>query len=188
MEEELVLTAEQLKCLTSPACNDVVVALRTLEPASATEIASKLDRSPATVLYHLRRLLDCSLVREVGRRPTARKPEAVFALAARRFRLPEPKPGSPEEMYQHQAVLAGLRRVMRGYEKAASAAPSGERSLQVIRAQIRLTPEDTKRFLQMIESASQFAEENRAEEAPILHWSSILYPDAVATERKSGEE
>ncbi len=175
--EELVLSARQLECLASPACSDVVEALRTLEPASATEIARKIKRSPATALYHLRRLLECSLIREAGRRPTARRPEVVFALAATRLRLPESAPGSPEEIFTRRAVVAGLRRVIRGYERAAAAPPADETTFQVIRAQVRLSPENADRFLELIESANRFAEKNRAEGAPVLHWTSVLYPD-----------
>jgi DNA-binding transcriptional ArsR family regulator len=176
--EELELSAAQMKCLASPMCNAVVQALRALGQASAAELAKSIGRSPATVHYHLRSLLECSLVREAGRRPTARKPEAVFELAAPRLKFPKVEPDSAEGELARRAVAAGLRQVIRGYEKAATDQTGKEGMLHVLRAQIRLKRADAERFLEMLEAASRFAEENRTEQGTLLHWSSVVYPDA----------
>lgn len=176
--DEIQLSAAQLKCLASPACNDVLQALRAMGQASAREIAGRLNRSPATVHYHMKCLIDCGLVREAFRRPTKRKPEAVFELVSTRLRLPRVAPDSEEGVLARQAVAAGLRQVMRGYEKAA-ASPTVGRPPHVLRAQIRLQPADLERFLEMLEAASRFANEHRVEDAPLMHWSSVVYPEVL---------
>ncbi len=174
---ELELSAAQLKCLASPACSDVLQALRSLGQASATELARSISRSPATVHYHLKSLLKCSLVREAFRRPAAKKPEAVFEIAASRLKFPKVDPGSVEGELTRRAVAAGLRQVIRGYERAATAQMDEGVRIQVLRAQIRLKPADAKLFLEMIESASKFADEHRDEESALMHWSSVVYPE-----------
>ena len=179
MVDELELNAAQLRCLASPACNDVVRALRSLEQASATELAASVGRSPATVHYHLKCLMDCSLVREAFRRPTARKPEAIYELAATRLKLPQVAPDSAEGELARRAIIAGLRQTIRGYERAAIAQTGEERRIQVLRTQLRLKPEDAERFMEMIEAASKFAEEHRSDEGVLLHWSSVVYPEIL---------
>ena len=171
------LTLPQLKCLASPACNAIYVALRGLGQASAAEIGRSVGRSPATVHYHVKCLLESGLVREAFRRPTTRKPEAVFEPAAQRVRLPKTGPDSGVSEYARRAVVAGLRQVMRGYERAARETSEESGGIHVLRAQLRLKPADLDRFVEMIEAASKFAEANRTEEEAITHWSSICYPD-----------
>ena len=78
---ELELTASQLKCLASPTCNDVLQALRALGEASAAEVARRVHRSPATIHYHLKCLVECGLVREAYRRPDAPAAAVAAALA-----------------------------------------------------------------------------------------------------------
>ena len=83
MVEEIILDAEQLRCLSSPPCNQMLHTLRTLERASASEAAKAIGKSPATAHHHLKTLQSHGLVEEALRRPTARKPEVVYQLAAR---------------------------------------------------------------------------------------------------------
>jgi len=171
------LTLPQLKCLASPACSAIYAALRALGQASAAEIGRSVGRSPATVHYHVKCLLESGLVREAFRRPTMRKPEAVFEPVTQRLRLPKPDPETGVNEYARRAVVAGLRQVMRGYERAARETSEDSRGIHVLRAQLRLKPADLDRFLEMLEAASKCAEENRAEEEPLTHWSSVCYPD-----------
>lgn len=168
----MTLTPEQLECLASPACSSVFRALRALGRASANEIASKVERSAATVIYHLRRLEDSGLIAVVERRAARRKPEAVYEPASAAFELPE---GDEMRDLRVRAVQAGLRHAMRGWEKA-SRIDSG--SMQVIQAQIRLKPDDQAKFEAMIEEASRFAKEHESEEGVLHHWSSVVYPES----------
>ncbi len=167
----MTLTPEQLECLASPACSSVFRALRALGRASANEIASKVERSAATVIYHLRRLEASGLIIIVERRAAKRKPEAIYEPKGSSFELPH---GAEARDLRIRAVQAGLRHAMRGWEKA-SRLESG--SMQVIQAQIRLKPEDQAKFEAMIEEASRFAKAHETEEGVLHHWSSVVYPE-----------
>ena len=166
-----------LKCLASPACNDVVRALRSLGQGTASEVGAAINHSAATAHYHLKQLLKCGLVKEAGKRPSARKPVVVFEIAAKRLKLPRVIPGSVESEYARRAVMAGLREVMRGYEKAAKSITPDYCPMQILRAEIRLSEQDERIFLELLESASRFANANRIEEGRVLNWSSVVYPN-----------
>lgn len=166
-----VLSSDQLACLSSPASNAVFTALRGLQRASAAEVARKVNRTPATVLYHLHRLEECDLAREVEKRPGKRKPEAVFAPSADRYELPR---DDDSRELRVRAVQAGLRQAIRGWEKASE---SQAGPMHIIRAHLRMKPEDYRRFEEMLNEAARFAVEHEDPGGELLHWSSVVYPD-----------
>lgn len=168
---QLVLTESQLECLASPSCGAVFRSLRAAGQATAAELAVQVERSPATVIYHLRRLEEVGLAEIVERRPAVRKPEAVYRPTDTRFRLPEDQ--STKEL-RIKTVQAGLRHAMRGWERAANA---GAPSMHVIQAQLRLRPDDLRRFEAMIEEASRFAIEHEAPDGDLITWSNLIFPN-----------
>ena len=113
IESKMTLTPEQLECLASPACSSVFRALRALGRASANEIASKVERSAATVIYHLRRLEESGLIEIVERRAAKRKPEAIYEPKGWSFELPH---GPEVRDLRVRAVQAGLRHAVRDGE------------------------------------------------------------------------
>lgn len=167
----VVLNEEQLACLASPACGTVFRALRALGRGTANELAVKVERSAATVIYHLRRLEEVGLVEIVERRPAVRKPESVYQPTDTRFRLPEDE--RTREL-RIRTVQAGLRYSMRGWERAAR---TGAKGMHVIQAQLRLRPEDAEQFLRLIEEASKFAIENENPQGDLISWSSLVFPN-----------
>lgn len=65
---------------------ELLEAMRAIAPCSAREIALALDR-PADGLYpHLRALVRCGVVRDMGERPGRTRPERVYDLVADDFR------------------------------------------------------------------------------------------------------
>ena len=61
--------------------HDIIAALANDPNSSARELAARLHR-PVTGLYrHLDLLLEAGLIRESGRRPSSKRPEALYALA-----------------------------------------------------------------------------------------------------------
>ncbi len=179
MIEHLVLNEAQLACLASPACNEIVQALRLMKTASATDLARVVEKTPATVHYHLKCLLKVEMVEIESSRATLRRPEAVFALVAKRFSLPNPATDPSVSELASRAVLAGIRQVMRGFSKLAS--KSGVQR-HVIRSHCRLSPEDTKTLMQMISEASDFASSRQDPKGEVVHWSSVLYSEPKQTD------
>lgn len=72
---------EQLAALSSPMRQEICNAVLALGEASTVEIARELGVPADTLYYHVRRLVECGLLRERGIRPTARRGEAVYGLA-----------------------------------------------------------------------------------------------------------
>ena len=171
MIDEIVLDAPQLRCLAAPASSQTLSVLRESGEASATLVAEALDRSPATALYHLRKLERVGLAAIIERRATARRPEAVYAPSARIFTLPSPAPQT--EALVIKAVLAGVREAARGF-----AAAAGRSHKHVLRCQMRLTEEDADHFISLLEAASRFVLAHQCASGGIrMGWSSIVYPE-----------
>ena len=154
-------------------------ALRSLRHGSIRDIAEHLGGSPESIHYHVKALLKAKLIFQSDRRITARKPEAIYQSIAQSLRLPDLKTQPELATLARKSVVAGLRQTIRGYESAAVQAelsPELRRHILVVRAKLRLSEEDTKHFLQMIEDAVDFARERDTDEGVRLNWSSIVYP------------
>jgi DNA-binding transcriptional ArsR family regulator len=182
---EITLSADQLRCLASPSCQQVFVALRSMEQASAGEIAKQIARSPATVGYHLRALLATELIREAGKRVTARKPESIYEPSADRMRLPPPGSDPAVSEQTRRAVLAGMRHAMHGYKRAAEKGLGQTGFIHIIRGSMRLSEKDANRFLELVEEANRFAIGRQAQDGVLLQWSSVVYPEDIPSSRKS---
>ncbi|MEI8283043.1 MAG: helix-turn-helix domain-containing protein [Armatimonadota bacterium] len=182
MTDSAILTADQLKCLASPVRNDVFVAIRTLGQASAADIAKARGLSPETVHFHLKGLAKVNLIKPCGHRPTARRPEELFETTAPSYRLPDTT-GDPDlASIVRNTVSSGIRRAIRGYEKAAKS-PEGKAKatdgFQVIQARIRLSPDDQREFMALIEQAVQFAKERECSNGIPLNWTSLVFPEGA---------
>src|SRR3984957_13771168 len=76
---------EQAEALLKPQRIDVLRQLA--EPRSCTEVAVKLDQTPQRVYYHVRRLLEASLVRQVAERRVRGIHEGIYQAAGRSYWL-----------------------------------------------------------------------------------------------------
>jgi DNA-binding transcriptional ArsR family regulator len=177
LKEIAIFTEDQLKSLVSPVRSEVFDAVRSLGSASATDIAKETDLSAETVHFHLKGLLKAELIVRCGQRSSARRPESLYESSALQFNLPI---DSALSAVVSQAVMAGLRRTVRGYECAAVVARESEKPLDgfhIIQAKVQLSPRDMDQFLAMIERAAQFAREKSIESGSTHHWTSVVYPN-----------
>src|SRR5258708_36783471 len=108
MRKAIELNSEQLASLASPARSEVFVAIRSLRKASIREVAEYMRRSPESLYYHINALLKAGLIQETDKRPTKRKPEAIYSSTADDFRLPDLQAHPELEMLTRPAVAAGL--------------------------------------------------------------------------------
>ncbi len=175
----LTLTTAQLKCLASPARNEVFAQLRALGEASVRDLGAAVGKSPETVHYHVKELVAANLAKEAYRRPGTKKPEAVYVPVGKRFRLPYPAPNKRVADLIRKSVVAGFRQTARGYLEAMTRSES-ESALKplthVIRMNARLSPANAKELMDRIEAVVKFADENREEGGIKVAWSSIVYP------------
>src|SRR5256885_6621266 len=76
---------EQAEALLKPQRIEV---LRQLSgPRSCTEVAAELDQTPQRVYYHVKRLLEASLVRQVAERRVRGIHEGIYQAAGRSYWL-----------------------------------------------------------------------------------------------------
>lgn len=176
---KITLNAEQLACLASPARNEVLTQLRGMGRGSASEVAKALGKKPEAIHYHLKALVVAGLASVAYRRPAPKKPESVYEPVGTALQLPPPNAGPEIAALARKAVKAGFAATVRGYLEAAEAAEQDlavRSQMHLIRANLRLSPEDTQTFLKLIETANTFASEHRTEEGTRLVWSSAVYP------------
>ncbi|MBX3117544.1 MAG: helix-turn-helix transcriptional regulator [Fimbriimonadaceae bacterium] len=181
-----VLTAEQVRCLATPARNEVYQRLRAIQPASVADVAASLGRSVELVHYHARSLVKCGLIAEVEKRPSGRRPEAVYSAVHGPVQLPEPSPDTDDVV--REMVVGGLRLTARQYERASIASasdPEIRNSMHVLRAIVRLNNDDFEEFTEMLERVGEFLKEKQSPEGKSITWSSAVYPNLPAKKSKA---
>lgn len=174
------LTSDQLSCLSSPVRNEVFSVLRSLESASARDLAERLGRSPESLHYHIKALSAAGLIHEAFRRPTSRKPEAVYKSIDQPLRLPNLRKHPELAELTRKTVEAGIRHVLRGYSRASKQAQVDQelrKRLHVLRVGLRLSEDDIATFFALIEAANKFAQEHRSDSGIPMQWSSVVYPE-----------
>jgi hypothetical protein len=81
MSSKHFLTPAQLESLSSPVRIAIVQRFEMDREATARDLALRMGRSVTSLYYHLSALVDVGVLRVVGERPGARRPEAVYGLA-----------------------------------------------------------------------------------------------------------
>ena len=76
---------EQAEALLKPQRIEVLRQLA--EPRSCTEVAVELDQTPQRVYYHVKRLLEARLVRQVAERRVRGIHEGIYQAAGRSYWL-----------------------------------------------------------------------------------------------------
>jgi DNA-binding transcriptional ArsR family regulator len=76
---------EQAEALLKPQRIEVLRQLA--EPHSCTEVATRLDQTPQRVYYHVKRLIDAGLVRQVAERKVRGITEGIYEASARSYWL-----------------------------------------------------------------------------------------------------
>jgi DNA-binding transcriptional ArsR family regulator len=95
--QKVLRRPKELDALSSPIRARLIQCLELFGPSTILQLAERMDRKPSALYHHLARLVDAGLVLSAGMRPSARRPSAVYRLAARRFVVPAPwlNPGVP---------------------------------------------------------------------------------------------
>jgi DNA-binding transcriptional ArsR family regulator len=71
----------QIEALVAPTRQEIIDALESIGPAPVAAVAAVLGRSPDSLYYHIRVLLEVGLVRRVDVRARGRSREAIYDLA-----------------------------------------------------------------------------------------------------------
>ncbi len=178
MSDSAILSADQLKCLASPVRSEVFAAIRMLGQCSAADVAEARGLSAESVHFHFKGLTKVNLIKPCGQRPTVRRPEGLYEATAPSFLLPDTTGDPALASIVRHTVSSGLRRAVRGYEKAASLAKDKTKvadGFHIIQTRLKLSSDDQREFLAMIEQAVQFAKERESSDGNPLNWTSLVF-------------
>lgn len=83
----LVERLDQLEALGSPARRELIEAVQLLGECSIAEVAEILGKPADSLYYHVRKLLQVGLLKQVGVRRGSRREEAIYDLPGRPLRV-----------------------------------------------------------------------------------------------------
>src|SRR5262245_65566131 len=112
---------EQAEALLKPQRIEVLRQLA--EPRSCTEVAAELDQTPQRVYYHVKRLLDASLVSKVSERRVRGIHEGIYQAAGRSYWLSPRLVGRIGLRQAHDRLRRGQLLALMEDVKSAGAAP-----------------------------------------------------------------
>jgi transposase-like protein len=159
-------------------------------PASIPELARRMGRPADSLYFHARRLLRIGVLVEQERRPTGRRPESVFALAARAIGV-DPRDRSPAAA---GAARRGARAVLRlasrqfeaAHESAVCSRQGPRRDLLLLRAKASLAPAALAELNRRIDELVAFLRARPVEpRGRTVALTLLLTPLATAAERRS---
>jgi len=73
--------------LASPVRNEMLTHMEAMGGVTVAELAEAMDRAPDGLYHHMRVLEGAGVVYELGKQPSRRRPESVYAVAGRRVNL-----------------------------------------------------------------------------------------------------
>src|ERR1700675_3836603 len=139
---------EQAEALLKPQRIEVLRQLG--EPRSCTEVAVELDQTPQRVYYHVKRLLEARLVRQVAERRVRGIHEGIYQAAGRSYWLSPSLVGRIGLRQTRDRLSLGhlvdLMEDVKG-DVAALALPRQDLPSSGVSGDIRVLPEQRKAFL-----------------------------------------
>lgn len=158
-----------LRAIRSPVRHEIVEALDRLGASSVAEIAGELGRKAASLYYHIHDLTDAGILIEVGKKPSARRTESVYDLAAEKVII-DRRTRSPEFLEElqglHRSALRRAEREMAAAVRHPASESRPENSAVLLRMSVRLSPgnasEARRRMLELVD----FLSEQNEPEAP----------------------
>lgn len=85
MPQKHLLTESQLESLNSPVRLAIIQRLEVDKQATVRELAHRMGKATTALYHHIKGLEEVGLLRVVGEKKGARRPEAVYALIAHTF-------------------------------------------------------------------------------------------------------
>ena len=109
---------DQLRALSSPVRGAIVDRLSRIGPASIASVARALGRKPQSLYPHFAKLKAVGLVRVVGERATARRPEKLYDTLGGHCIVVHDARDSRKRRALADGIAAGLRRLERRLQEA----------------------------------------------------------------------
>ena len=149
----------QLRALRTPLRQDILQAMSLLKSASVRELATAMDRPPASLYYHVHELEDAGLITKRTARRSGTKTETVYEPAAEQIRIDRTKHTRRfvEALSDlHKATLSQATREVTAALCARSSGDSSDNSLMLVRLSARLSRDDVKKAQRMLDELAAF--------------------------------
>ena len=146
---------EQAEALLKPQRIEVLRQLA--EPRSCTEVAVVLEQTPQRVYYHVKRLLEAGLVRQVAERRVRGIHEGIYQAAGRSYWLSPELVGRIGLRQTHDRLSLGVVDLMEEVQAEVAALDLGRSDLPSvgISGEIRVRPQQRKAFLDELQQTLQ---------------------------------
>ena len=82
-----IVRPRHFRGMNSKVRQEIIGAIRIIEPCSVREIAGRIHRKPETVYYHIDILIEAGMIHEVAKRPAGKRDEALYEATCDRFRF-----------------------------------------------------------------------------------------------------
>jgi len=159
---------EQRRAISSPLRMELIGLFTDGEPLSVATIAERMGRPATAIHYHVRVLEKAGLLRRVGRKPSGRRPEALYLPVADLFKMEQPRDAPEEVAAMSLKTLATAFRMAERDMKAAFTNPDSKsagpyRNVFGARVHCRLSKQDLaelNRHLRDIEKMLTRAHQN----------------------------
>ncbi len=151
----LIRELRQLRALESPARVEIVDAFSASGPASIATVAHHLGRTPESLYYHVKKLLEVGLLEHAGERIAGKNREALYTTPARQMLLGSPgrsraKLDSVVKIVRGNLQL-GMRDVERAFRDPSSRFSGPERNVSSARVKAWLTESQLKEALGLLD-------------------------------------
>lgn len=171
---EIRVDKDQLRILSNPTRLELISSLRTDGPATAKQLASRLNRDEMSLYYHLR-LLNSKGLLITATRPTATKPETVYATCRLVVDLNLDDAENLDEVKRN--VDAILRAASKEYRAAADALRGKlDGSALVGRSAVRISAEKREELRTRLMELSRWMNDGNGEEGERLSLTFVLTP------------
>jgi hypothetical protein len=148
-------TREQRDALTSPLRLEILGQFTGPTPLSVRDLAERMGRTPHSIYYHVHLMARVGLLREVGRRDSGGRSEALYQPAREEVALDATDPGAGLAI--RRTMGAAFRMAERDLESALESAP-GDPRLLGMRGHFRATPRVLKQVRRHLEAALEIVQ------------------------------
>lgn len=112
---------DAIRLLSSPLRNDMLVTMLGAGPCSVTQLASWLGRPPSSLYFHIEKLEQAGLIRQVAVRRKERHEEALYATVAANLTVARDDATAPVRQLRARVAGVGLACLAERVEEALAA-------------------------------------------------------------------
>ncbi len=159
-----ITSARQLRVIADPVRTAIFEAMCDLAPCGVAELATRLDRSPESLHYHLRKMMGIGLVHIVDHEATGGRKRAVYDLVSQRLQLDAARQSRELRRARAEVASTFLRLTERQLreaivrEKGPTPVPD-RRTVRIERELVSISSRDLKRLNSLLDEIHQLCDD-----------------------------